>query len=425
MPIILEINSSQFIKPLKSYLESINAIHKHKKIIKLDDTRFHIFTTLTSIEGVPSDLHATISSIVEYEDENNEEDQNSNKLAIVIQEYLTQILSISDSELKILIENIPKKWSVYPPMILFNYNSFDNTIWHDIDFNNLFEYIISKNVFPDITHFAINQPIIKTNNEMRKPINLIPLYGDFGSEVHETMNPTEDDFKQSFWCSVIQNGIYQTWCPKYTMFSRGNIKEKARILQTYKSLHRSVVFDLYCGIGYFSLSYLRNDAVVFCWDLNPWSIEGFRRALIKNKFPHKIFHPDDDFNYEIYQQCLSDGIRAFVFLESNEMSLTRLESFPSNSLDIKHVNLGLLPTSYQSWTITKSITEKYNAVNNKKNTLIHIHENYHIKELPNLIQFIKSEFSISDKDNDDQILGINKIKSYAPDIWHVVVDIKI
>lgn len=49
------------------------------------------------------------------------------------------------------------------------------------------------------------------------------------------------------------------------------------------------MFDFYCGIGYFSLSYLRNGAKVLCWELNPWSIEGFRRSLEHAGYRYKIY----------------------------------------------------------------------------------------------------------------------------------------
>ena len=87
-----------------------------------------------------------------------------------------------------------------------------------------------KSIFgtSEITHIALNKPIIESDI-MRRPHNLIPIIGDFGPDIsidNKPPSPTESDFNRAFWCHVIQNGIYQTWAPKYTMFSRGNIKEK-------------------------------------------------------------------------------------------------------------------------------------------------------------------------------------------------------
>ncbi|KAK6204752.1 S-adenosyl-L-methionine-dependent methyltransferase [Scheffersomyces amazonensis] len=417
--LIIEIEDAKSIKPIKTYLESINGLNKQKKISRTD-TSTRIFTYLTDINDLPHELKQSIASINEYnEDFKETSNNNSNGLVSSIIEFFNKNnLHVQEDK---LIEHIPKKWSIYPPMILFNYNSFDNEIWHNVDFNALFEYIRNKKLFgSEITHFAVNQPIIKTNNEMRKPVNLIPLYGDFGPDNKCDSIPTQEDFSSAFWCTVIQNGIFQTWCPKYTMFSRGNIKEKARILSTYKNLNNSIVFDLYCGIGYFSLSYLKNGATLFCWELNPWSIEGFRRS-INGKYKYRIVQKDDEnFNYEIYQEDIKKGVRVFLFVESNENVTRRLTTFPSNSLNISHINLGLLPTSYNSWLLTRKILQEYRQ-KSVESTLIHIHENYHIDEIQKLIEFIKSEYGVS---NDDQIKGINKIKSYAPDIWHLVIDLQ-
>ena len=61
------------------------------------------------------------------------------------------------------------------------------------------------------------------------------------------------------------------------MFSRGIIKEK-RVLIGLKILIKRL-FLILLWIGYFSLSYLKNGGKLLCWELNPWSIEGFRRSL--------------------------------------------------------------------------------------------------------------------------------------------------
>ena len=134
------------------------------------------------------------------------------------------------------IENIeiPKRWSIYPPMILFNSTgSTSESNGHptsDTIFNpqhqKLWENVLSnqKSIFgtSEITHIALNKPIIESDI-MRRPHNLIPIIGDFGPDIsidNKPPSPTESDFNRAFWCHVIQNGIYQTWAPKYTMFSR-------------------------------------------------------------------------------------------------------------------------------------------------------------------------------------------------------------
>lgn len=146
-----------------------------------------------------------------------------------------------------------------------------------------------------ITHIALNKPIplhlqtdsstpsTPSENILRSPTNFTPLHGSFGPSAAASP-PTPQDFSSAFWVAAKQNSIHQIWAPRWTMFSRGNISEKARLL-TLPSVLRAVeegdcsAVDLYAGIGYFAFSY--RTAGIRCvlgWDLNGWSCEGFRRG---------------------------------------------------------------------------------------------------------------------------------------------------
>ncbi|QSL65119.1 hypothetical protein MERGE_002424 [Pneumocystis wakefieldiae] len=130
--------------------------------------------------------------------------------------------------------SIPSRWTIYGNMILFSFSAFSSPQWTfffsklEISDKTLFYKGISE-IFK-VTHIALNGPI-PPDDEMRIPEKFVPLYGDFGFKVRG--NPTEKDFKEAFWVSTKQNGIFQVWSPMHTMFSRGNIKEKARILMNW------------------------------------------------------------------------------------------------------------------------------------------------------------------------------------------------
>ncbi|KAI0809522.1 S-adenosyl-L-methionine-dependent methyltransferase [Xylaria sp. FL0064] len=181
-----------------------------------------------------------------------------------------------------------------------------------------------------------------SENILRSPSGLRMLYGDFGP--YELLNPqsaagegslehgiaTEEDFSRAFWVSAKQSGITQTWAPRWTMFSRGNVKEKARILDFHSSRnsaiprdsattttppstarrgpneqasdlsHRHIpatqrlgalAIDLYAGIGYFAFCYAAQGFRVLCWELNPWSVEGLRRGAEANGWSMRVIHP--------------------------------------------------------------------------------------------------------------------------------------
>lgn len=231
-------------------------------------------------------------------------------------------------------------------------------------------------------------------NLLRSPSGLVPVYGDWGpsqptfssssaasrwsgdsaaTKKGLMSNPTTQDFAEAFWTSVSQHkGITQCWAPLYTMFSRGNIVEKARILGLSSSSSSSTpllisaasststsqppvpsspsyitsttttnggvgffpglttrelgedltqvdVLDLYVGIGYFAFSYLRRGARrVFGFDINPWSIEGLRRGCVANGFGCVVLRLDEHGDIDDRDlDPLDDGVKCIAVLGDN------------------------------------------------------------------------------------------------------------
>lgn len=396
----VKLKDSGNIKSVKSWLELKGYLNKSRKICTTGDE----FTIYTNTEDTNA-LEELIGkypglSIDSYEDTRENSDTS---LDSIVEQYL-QKRSILVEGLK---QYIPKRWVVYEPMVLFNNNTFDTEAWQSvlgrIDSQDFFKTLLVKK-FPHITHAAVNQPINKSSI-MRVPENILPLYGHFEPEVTSQMLelPTESDFKQAFWCHTIQNGIYQTWAPRFTMFSRGNIKEKKRILDTFKNLNNTWVLDLYGGIGYFSLSYLKNGAKLMCWELNPWSTE----ALIRNC-------QMNNFSFKLNPTTYDESTQVYIFNENNEHSIKSLHQVMSNpsSLPISHINLGLLPSSKQSWDMTTHFMTL-----SSMSPVVHVHENVHIDQFELFTKELMDYFP------NTKLVSINKVKTFAPDVWHTVFDI--
>lgn len=473
-----------------------------------------------------------------------------------------------------LSKKLCKSYTVYGCMLLLPQNALEGPEWspleplihnNNIDNNNtalndLYKYIAKE---LKITHIASNKPIPlhhhphpppanvantcndnNNNNEttptsseniLRAPINFTPLYGDFGPETCSQPHPTQEDFDKAFWVTAKQNGIYQVWAPRWTMFSRGNISEKARLL-TLGSVREAVedaaaardgreggeeeeeeeerelqppgfaAIDLYAGIGYFAFSYLRAGAdQVWCWDINPWSIEGLLRGAKANKWEAVLLsHGMDHFDGDLLQETATTsmpketpkkGIRKaklLVFNESNIHAPERLQQYlfppPPPPLPqphhhppqiiIRHINLGLLPSSRESLSLAAQILSLQHQHQQKQVTStpqkevkpsqkrkgytswIHMHENFLLEEilakanerreeleekihgllsLPILCHYQKN---ITWKERNEEmegeekkerakekrtrvrvkIEGINRLKSYAPGVMHCVVD---
>lgn len=409
--IVVGIENSTHIKPVKVFLEELGLFNRDKKISRSGNLH-QLYTTckkIEELEGIPgNDVE-----IGYYE----KEESDKGTLEGVVRGFLTNVGFGGDVEK--LLEHLPKKWSVYPPMILLNSGTFDSDVWRgffeDVGLKNeFFGYVLSSGVFPaGLTHIAVNKPIIE-QDIMRRPFNILPVYGDFGPEPTEEMfdSPSEQDFEQAFWCSAVQNGIYQTWAPRYTMFSRGNIKEKKRVLEQCKNANRKCVFDLYAGIGYFTLSYLKNGATVFCWEINPWSIKGLIKSVTKNGYSYKLIRPQESLDHDSYNKYDNDGVSVYIFHESNEYAMDRYLQI-GKTLPLAHINLGLLPTSTPSWSITKALARKSST-----STVIHVHENVHVEDFAEVGQKAADYF-------EGNVVAINKVKTFAPDIWHVVIDVSL
>ena len=299
-----------------------------------------------------------------------------------------------------LLSTIPKRWSIYPPLALLPQSSFSSPEWKEYldlfdDARNLFYSQITLSL--KATHLALNSPI--QSSDIRSPC-ITPLYGDFGPVVNGI--PAQTDLHNAFWVTAIQNGIKQTWAPTYTMFSRGNITEKSRILK-FPDVKGYEIADLYVGIGYFAFSYLKAGAKrVWGWDLNPWSMEGLRRGAEMNKWTC-IVNPEN----------VGDE-RIVVYNENNLKAVERLRR---SNIRVKHVNLGLLPSSQGSWKIAAEILDENGG-------WIHVHGNCHDTEIKEWRDAVVEEFNrLFGECWTVEIKEQFRVKEFGPGVGHWVLDL--
>lgn len=410
----LGITDKRAIKRIKEYLDANGLLYKERKIDRAGPL-YRLYTlchNMDQLRGLPVSPH----TIGHYS--LNKREQSNSYVDIILAVKTSQCGHEVKSKLRELIGIvIPNKWVVYLPMVLFS-GKYDPRVWQEMKsegtFEGFFLDMLESSFFGHgITHAAINHPIDQ-GDIMRRPVSIEPIIGDFGPEPTPelTKTPQPHDFEHAFWCCALQNGIYQVWAPRYCMFSRGNVKEKRRILDFGRDNRLLFVLDLYAGIGYFTLSYLRNGSIVFCWEINPWSIEGLKRSLSANNYKYVLIQRAQSFDAQSMQRCLESDVKAFIFHESNEHAYTRVYAF-GNNLPISHANLGLLPSSQASWHVTKRLVAL--SILPLK---VHVHENLHTDKVPELESAVKEYFGAS-------VTHIEYVKTFAPDVWHVVFDLLI
>ncbi|KAJ9631117.1 S-adenosylmethionine-dependent methyltransferase [Knufia peltigerae] len=437
-------------------------------------------------------------------------------------------LSLSPSD-------IPKRYTSYPPLLLLPHNfPTHNQRWTEVystlsegDKTILFQCIAEIGFGAGnqkIDRIAINAPIAaaqdetidhdthgplgpdvddtertskhqqqKKENVMRSPSGLLPVYGGWGHTLDSgaSSNPTSRDFSAAFWTSTVQHkGITQYWAPLYTMFSRGNTSEKARILgiptgtgssggggehdndtcsgrdnvtfpglTTDASQHQKMdVIDFYVGIGYFAFCYLtRGVRRVYGWDINPWSIEGLRRGCEANGWSCLVIRVDengsmvnqtpadvarsigrdeaDDGNGHDHDRGRQPKIRCVAFLGDNKWTDKVMGEIQKAgvALDIRHANLGLLPTSRGSWeNAVKAICGRHDT---NGEGWLHIHENVDVRDIEkkkteithDIASLVKRQFSAQESDMAWSVScdHVEQVKTYAPGVMHCVYDVHI
>lgn len=385
-----------------------------------------------------------------------------------------------------LIAQAPKRWTVYEPMTLLPTGAFGSTAWreilHSVDSSSseekrvdqLWKGIlseISKKQKAQLTHLAVNEgiPLHHTNtttgegpqdvsnnksNILRSPSGLRMLYGDFGPITISSPNggPSTADFEAAFWVSTRQNGIFQTWAPRWTMFSRGNVKEKARLLDfrdqdrqhpgemhlehrsqiPLASLCKAYAVDLYAGIGYFVFSYARLGMRVLCWELNPWSVEGLRRGARGNGWSVRVVQRQELSSSSSMGEMLAGGEQITVFLEDNARAVERIaelqrqrQADETTSLaNVLHVNCGLLPRSDLSWG------DAWDIVGGSEKAWLHLHENVGVADIERRRGEIERWFGELAKKKDSGVTKVyvdhvEQVKTFAPGVWHCVFDLYI
>ena len=324
---------------------------------------------------------------------------------------------VAATVLAALAARIPTKYSVYPPVLLFN-NSAERSFTRG-EFTNglkllgistaeyfaalLGEFLGASRDRLPMRVVAVNRPIEEADT-LRQPHHLDILYrGDNGSD---------DDL----WCELRQNGLWQSWNPTRTMFSRGNVKEKARVLdpRAFPDVRANDVVDLYCGIGYFTFSYLaRGCRHLFGFELNPWSVAGLWRGHERNGAD-------------------PEHARTHIYNEDNEASVERLGQFreaqmQGGLLRIRHINLGLLPSSKQGWPVALSLLREHHDWAACPLATLHVHENVGAGELEDgtFVQGLVEQLAEIEGAWTYAAVHVERIKTFAPGVWHVCVDVDV
>lgn len=192
------------------------------------------------------------------------------------------------------------------------------------------------------------------------------------------------------WVNHKENGIRYVFDASKVMFSSGNITERRRMGGLDAA--GDVVVDLFAGIGYYTLPILVNSGalVVHACEMNPDSIDGLTKGLVANM---------------VMSRC-------HVHQGDNRQTAPKLEGIADRVL------LGLLPSSTYAWELAFNCLKEEGGI-------IHVHMNVEQQDLDDG-RFVKETLkSFEEMGSEVKLLHLEDVKSYAPRIRHVVLDVEV
>ncbi|RPA93407.1 hypothetical protein L873DRAFT_1705212 [Choiromyces venosus 120613-1] len=374
-------------------------------------------------------INIIVTDITPTEDKSS---SSSSPLQTAITSFLTTHPPADAQVLQTLLSTLPKRYTYTPPLLLLPPATFSSQSWttylHTLppalqtSFYTTLLTSLPTSTSTSATHIALQNPIPAHHNTIRSP-RLTPLFGAFPTLLPPGQTPTQEDFENALWTRTIQSGIAQIWAPGYTMFSRGNVKEKARILRfpppARPGRGDKWVVDMYAGIGYFTFSYLKLGYRVLAWEINHWSVEGLVRGARENGFPARVTQSSQDFDVTEEQE----GV--VVFLEDNSNAPGRIEKMREGvGRGIERVNLGLLPTSRDSWRGAAQVLSEEGG-------WVHVHENVGIAEIDGMAGEVVKAFETFERERAGMKVRrvvcehVERVKTLAPGVMHCVFDIRI
>lgn len=228
----------------------------------------------------------------------------------ILRQNLLDLLKANN--VKEIPNDIPTKWERHGDLVLIPFHSLQHAVWLKI----------GSGVWDTVTNS------LKCSRLARK---YKVENDDFRSPCTELLRGSDG------WVTRVDNGIKCTFDVTKCMFSAGNITEKLRIAKF--ACEQEIVVDLYAGIGYFALPLLVHAKAlqVHACEWNPYAVEALKRNLILNG---------------VKERCV------IHFGDNRKMC-------PVGVAD--RVNLGLIPSSEMGWKTACF------ALNPRTGGILHVH----------------------------------------------------
>ncbi|KAG7393676.1 tRNA methyltransferase tyw3 [Phytophthora pseudosyringae] len=280
-----------------------------------------------------------------------------------------------------IVKVIPEKYEFVSDVLLIPRDSFLEQEWAPFA-DEMWTHVCASTT-PTFARVA-RKAFIDANEKRQSHVEL--LY------VNEKALTSQRSKGASGWVEIRENGIIYGWDLTRVMFSSGNVTEKARMANI--GCRGETIVDLFCGIGYYVLPFLVHGGAAFvhACEWNPDSVAALRFNLERN-------HVAD---------------RCKVYLGDNR------KSAPTIGAVADRVNLGLLPTSEKAWPLAVQVLKPSGG-------WFHVHDNVAVEDRETWEQHVLDSMrklaTQCGKHWTITCEHVEKVKSYAPKVYHLVADI--
>ncbi len=172
-----------------------------------------------------------------------------------------------------------------------------------------------------------------------------------------------------------EHGLLFSMDASKIMFSKGNHFERQRLVQEIRP--HEIVLDMFAGIGYFSLGVAKRARHVIAIEKNDTAFKYLLQNIALNKIKNMT---------AINEDCRSIDI----------------------PIEVDRIVMGYYPGTEQFLETAKKFCHE--------DTIVHFHNTYHKTELWDKVENHLKDF---------KIIGKKIVKPSGPNIYHVVVDVKV
>jgi len=301
-----------------------------------------------------------------------------------LENFISSIPNIDDATINRMRRKLPKKFEFVGDVLMIPLDTFNCNEWEI-----LLEKGNGTTFWSGLAEcFGLSRVARKSKIDSgpKRESNVMLLLPPAGQ-------PQETGPSSPGWVTVTENCIQYSFDITRVMFCSGNITEKMRMAK--ESCEGQIVVDLYCGIGYYTLPFLihGNAAHVHACEWNCNSV----LALTENFKNNKV----NSDRYSIYEN-------------DNRITAPKLRNVADR------ICLGLLPSSEQGWPLAAIVLKHSGGI-------LHVHENVNDDKIEQFSEYLLNSlgklFHNEGKNFNIKIIKIEKVKSYAPHVLHIVFDV--